>query len=37
VPLTHPLGEFETLVSIDKARDRLGFEPQHLWRDEFGD
>jgi nucleoside-diphosphate-sugar epimerase len=36
VPLAHPLGEFETLVSIDKARSRLGFEPQHLWRDEFG-
>jgi nucleoside-diphosphate-sugar epimerase len=35
VPVTKPLGEFETLVSIDKARARLGFEPEHLWRDEF--
>lgn len=29
------LGEFETLMSIDKARDRLGYEPRHRWRDEF--
>ena len=34
VPITKALGEFETLVSIDKARARLGFEPQHLWRAE---
>ena len=34
VPITKVLGEFETLVSIDKARARLGFEPQHLWRAE---
>jgi nucleoside-diphosphate-sugar epimerase len=35
VRLTRELGEFETLMSIDKARTRLGFEPQHLWRDEY--
>lgn len=32
-----PLGEiseFETLMSIDRARTELGFEPKHLWRDE---
>jgi nucleoside-diphosphate-sugar epimerase len=34
VPFT-PGAEFETLMSIDKARERLGFEPQHLWRDEY--
>ncbi|WP_341946425.1 NAD(P)-dependent oxidoreductase [Microbacterium sp. LWH11-1.2] len=35
VPLREGLGEFETLMSIDKARDRLGFEPAHLWREEY--
>lgn len=35
VPVRHGLGEFETLMSIDKARERLGFEPQHLWREEY--
>lgn len=33
-PVTKPLGEFETLVSIDAARRDLGFEPRHLWRAE---
>jgi nucleoside-diphosphate-sugar epimerase len=28
------LSTYETLLSIDKARDVLGFEPQHSWRDE---
>lgn len=28
------LGEHETLLSIDKARRMLGFDPQHSWRDE---
>jgi hypothetical protein len=27
------LGEFETLLSIDKAAERLGYVPQHLWRE----
>ncbi len=35
VPVTKQLGEFGTLMSIDKAKERLGFEPQHLWRDEY--
>lgn len=35
VPLRDGLGEDETLMSIDKARARLGYEPQHRWRDEF--
>jgi nucleoside-diphosphate-sugar epimerase len=30
---TRELGEFETLLSIDKARRVLGFEPAHRWRD----
>ncbi len=28
------LGEHETLLSIDKARRVLGYEPRHSWRDE---
>jgi nucleoside-diphosphate-sugar epimerase len=35
VPVRPGLSEFETLMSIDKARKRLGFEPEHLWRNEF--
>jgi nucleoside-diphosphate-sugar epimerase len=34
VPLTRPVGPHETLLSIDKARRILGYEPQHSWRDE---
>jgi nucleoside-diphosphate-sugar epimerase len=30
------IGEFETLMSIDRARAELGYEPRHLWRDELG-
>jgi UDP-glucose 4-epimerase len=32
VPVTRELGEHETLLSIDKARRILGYEPQHSWR-----
>jgi nucleoside-diphosphate-sugar epimerase len=32
VPLRE-IGEFETLMSVDRARTELGFEPKHLWRD----
>lgn len=32
VPVTRPLGEHDTLLSIDKARRVLGFDPQHSWR-----
>jgi len=31
-----PVGEHDTLLSIDKARRVLGYEPQHSWRDEVG-
>ncbi len=34
VEVRKELGEHETLLSIDKARRVLGFEPQHSWRDE---
>ena len=30
------LGEHDTMLSIDKARSVLGFEPEHSWRDELG-
>ena len=33
VQVTKELGEHETMLSIDKARTALGFEPQHSWRD----
>jgi UDP-glucose 4-epimerase len=33
VRVTKDLGEHETLLSIDKARRVLGFEPQFSWRD----
>ena len=36
VEVRKPLGEHETLLSIDKARRFLGFEPQHSWRDSEG-
>ena len=31
---TRELGEFESPLSIDKARSLLGYDPQHSWRDE---
>jgi nucleoside-diphosphate-sugar epimerase len=34
VPVTRELGEHETLLSCDKARRLLGYEPVHSWRDE---
>jgi nucleoside-diphosphate-sugar epimerase len=33
VPLKKKLGTHETLMSIEKARRILGYEPQHSWRD----
>lgn len=32
VPVTRDLGEHDTLLSIDKARRVLGYDPQHTWR-----
>jgi nucleoside-diphosphate-sugar epimerase len=32
VKVTKDLGEHETMLSIDKARRMLGFEPEHSWR-----
>jgi nucleoside-diphosphate-sugar epimerase len=33
VTLTRDVGELGTLLAIDRAREVLGFEPQHSWRD----
>lgn len=33
VEIRRDLGEFETLLSIDKARELLGYEPDYSWRD----
>ena len=33
VPLTHDIGEFDTLLTIDRARQILNFTPSHSWRD----
>src|SRR5580692_7336117 len=32
VKLTRDVGEFGTLLAIDRAREVLGFEPAHSWR-----
>jgi nucleoside-diphosphate-sugar epimerase len=32
VPLNRDVGEFGTLLAIDRARDVLGYEPRHSWR-----
>jgi nucleoside-diphosphate-sugar epimerase len=36
VPLRDGLGEFDTLLGIDKARRLLGYAPEHSWRDHVG-
>jgi nucleoside-diphosphate-sugar epimerase len=33
VSLTRDVGEFGTLLAIDRARQVLGYEPRHSWRD----
>ena len=37
VPVRGDLGVNDTLLSIDKARRLLGYEPRHSWRDELTD
>jgi nucleoside-diphosphate-sugar epimerase len=34
VELTREIGEFETLLAIDRAREVLGYDPRHSWRGE---
>jgi nucleoside-diphosphate-sugar epimerase len=33
VDMRRDVGEHETLLSIEKARRLLGYEPEHSWRD----
>lgn len=33
VPVKHQMGEYDTFYSNRKAREMLGFEPNHGWRD----
>ena len=33
VPITREVGEFESLLSTGRARQALGFQPRHSWRD----
>jgi nucleoside-diphosphate-sugar epimerase len=33
VPLTRGLGEFDSLLTSDRSRQAIGYEPQHSWRD----
>ena len=35
VPLTREIAEFATLLSVDRARQVIGYEPGHSWRDEI--
>lgn len=37
VKVTKELGEHQTMLSIDKARRLLGFEPEHSWRNHVAD
>ena len=37
VPVRGELGTNDTLLSIEKARRALGYEPRHSWRDEVSD
>jgi UDP-glucose 4-epimerase len=35
VALRTDIGVHETLLSIDKARQMLGYDPQYRWRDQL--
>jgi nucleoside-diphosphate-sugar epimerase len=35
VPLRRPIRDRETLLSIDHARELIGYEPEHRWQDEI--
>ena len=37
VPLTREFAEFATLLSVDRAKQVIGYEPGHSWRDEIQD
>jgi UDP-glucose 4-epimerase len=33
VPLTREVGEFGSLLASDRARQAIGYEAEHSWRD----
>ena len=35
VPLTREIGQFDTLLAIDRARQLLGYLPRYSWRDQI--
>ncbi len=35
VPLTREIGEFGTLLAIDRAKQLIGYEPRYSWRDQL--
>jgi nucleoside-diphosphate-sugar epimerase len=35
VPLTREIAEFGSLLAIDRAKQVIGYEPRHSWRDEI--
>ena len=37
VPLTREVAEFGTLLSVDRAKQVIGYQPRHSWRDEIQD
>jgi nucleoside-diphosphate-sugar epimerase len=37
VPFTREIGEFETLLSIERAREVIGYVPEHSWRDHLAE
>jgi nucleoside-diphosphate-sugar epimerase len=37
VPLTREIAEYGTLLAIDRAKQLIGYEPRHSWRDEIHD
>jgi nucleoside-diphosphate-sugar epimerase len=34
-PLSREIGEFDTLLAIDRARQVLGYQPRYSWRDQI--
>jgi nucleoside-diphosphate-sugar epimerase len=37
VPVTREIDEFGSLLAIDRAKQVIGYEPRHSWRDEIQD
>ena len=36
VPMRRPVEATETLLAIDRARQLIGYEPEHSWRAHLG-